>query len=188
VKVINRPAPGPGDCWRVPGPWVKLMAALGYQRFAAHGADIGSYIIKPARRRIPRAPGRRPRHLPGRTHLDPADPGLPEDARSFLAARPRQRETGGAYAHLHRSNRHGILARNRPGRSHLEAGDTLRHDLPAPERMICAAATQTQICTLTSAYSAICLDPPPGGPAEPITLRDRLACVWKQLLGCPVTN
>ena len=22
-----------------------------------------------------------------------------------------------------------------------------------------------------------CLDPPPGGPAEPITLRDKLACV-----------
>ena len=33
-----------------------------------------------------------------------------------------------------------------------------------------------------SKESAICLDPPPGGPAEPITLRDKLACVWKQLL------
>ena len=31
-------------------------------------------------------------------------------------------------------------------------------------------------------YSAICLDPPPGELAEPITLRDKLACVWKQLL------
>jgi len=26
------------------------------------------------------------------------------------------------------------------------------------------------------------LDPPPGELAEPITLRDKLACVWKQLL------
>jgi hypothetical protein len=32
------------------------------------------------------------------------------------------------------------------------------------------------------ADSAICLDPPPGELAEPITLRDKLACVWKQLL------
>lgn len=28
----------------------------------------------------------------------------------------------------------------------------------------------------------ICLDPPPGGSAEPITLRDKPTCVWKQLL------
>ena len=35
------------------------------------------------------------------------------------------------------------------------------------------------------ADSAICLDPPPGELAEPITLRDKLACVWKQLLAAP---
>jgi hypothetical protein len=35
------------------------------------------------------------------------------------------------------------------------------------------------------AESAICLDPPPGGLAELITLRDKLACVWKQLLAAP---
>jgi hypothetical protein len=33
--------------------------------------------------------------------------------------------------------------------------------------------------------SAICLDPPPGELAEPITLREKLACVWKQLLAAP---
>jgi len=32
------------------------------------------------------------------------------------------------------------------------------------------------------------LGPPPGELAEPITLRDKLACVWKQLLAAPVTN
>jgi hypothetical protein len=36
-----------------------------------------------------------------------------------------------------------------------------------------------------SAYSEICLDPPPGELAEPITLRDKLAYVWKQLLAAP---
>jgi hypothetical protein len=30
-----------------------------------------------------------------------------------------------------------------------------------------------------------CLDPPPGELAEPITLRDKLACVWEQLLAAP---
>jgi hypothetical protein len=29
------------------------------------------------------------------------------------------------------------------------------------------------------------LDPPPGELAEPITLRGKLACVWKQLLPAP---
>jgi hypothetical protein len=29
------------------------------------------------------------------------------------------------------------------------------------------------------------LDLPSGGPAEPITLRDKLACVWKELLAAP---
>jgi hypothetical protein len=38
------------------------------------------------------------------------------------------------------------------------------------------------------AESAMCLDPPPGGPTEPITLRDKLANVWKQLLAAHVTN
>src|SRR5271166_6211893 len=33
-----------------------------------------------------------------------------------------------------------------------------------------------------------CLDPPPGELAEPITLRDKLACVWKQLLAAPSQN
>jgi len=37
----------------------------------------------------------------------------------------------------------------------------------------------------TQPYSAICLDPPPGELAEPITLRDKLACVWKQLMAAP---
>jgi hypothetical protein len=39
--------------------------------------------------------------------------------------------------------------------------------------------------TVMRAESAICLDPPPGGSAEPITLRDRLVYVWKQLLAAP---
>jgi hypothetical protein len=38
---------------------------------------------------------------------------------------------------------------------------------------------------LTNIGASICLDPPPGELAEPITLRDKLACVWKQLLAAP---
>jgi hypothetical protein len=29
-------------------------------------------------------------------------------------------------------------------------------------------------------YYSICLGPPSGGPTEPITLRDKLACVWSK--------
>ena len=36
-------------------------------------------------------------------------------------------------------------------------------------------------------YSAICLDPPPGGSAEPIMLRD-MRPTYGTTLGCPVTN
>jgi hypothetical protein len=36
-----------------------------------------------------------------------------------------------------------------------------------------------------SSADSICLDPPPGELAEPITLREKLACVWKQLLAAP---
>jgi hypothetical protein len=49
-------------------------------------------------------------------------------------------------------------------------------------RLICGRTYHRgQVLTLR-AESAICLDPPPGELAEPITLRDKLACVWKQLL------
>jgi hypothetical protein len=34
-------------------------------------------------------------------------------------------------------------------------------------------------------HESISLDLPPGGPTEPITLPDKLACVWKQLLATP---
>jgi len=37
----------------------------------------------------------------------------------------------------------------------------------------------------TYRLGVICVDPSSGGPAEPITLRDKLACVWKQLLAGP---
>ena len=39
-------------------------------------------------------------------------------------------------------------------------------------------------CVQTSRFRC-CLDPPPGQLAEPITLRDKLACIWKQLLAAP---
>jgi hypothetical protein len=41
--------------------------------------------------------------------------------------------------------------------------------------MICTQVPARRIKESTRKYSAICLDPPPGGPAEPITLRDKLA-------------
>jgi hypothetical protein len=48
-----------------------------------------------------------------------------------------------------------------------------------------SAITYTTCMPYVRTESAICLDPPPGELAEPITLRDKLACVWKQLLAAP---
>jgi hypothetical protein len=47
------------------------------------------------------------------------------------------------------------------------------------------ASVPLRMLFILRAESAICLDPPPGELAEPITLRDKLACVWKQLLAAP---
>jgi hypothetical protein len=55
----------------------------------------------------------------------------------------------------------------------------------APEQMFCALRLANPYRIDRHSYSAICLDPPPGELAEPITLRDKLACVWKQLLAAP---
>jgi len=55
-----------------------------------------------------------------------------------------------------------------------------------PEPVVLYRSLMTNPASTGSAYSAgICLDPPPGELAEPITLRDKLACVWKQLLAAP---
>ena len=50
---------------------------------------------------------------------------------------------------------------------------------------ICVQARRRGGPSASRKYSAICLDPPPVELAEPITLRDKLACVWKQLLAAP---
>jgi hypothetical protein len=47
------------------------------------------------------------------------------------------------------------------------------------------AITRAAEADASRAESAICLDPPPAGRPSPITLRDKLACVWKQLLAAP---
>jgi hypothetical protein len=48
-------------------------------------------------------------------------------------------------------------------------------------------STRIPLTVASRTYSAICLDPPPGELAEPITLRDKLACM-EATPGCPVTN
>lgn len=64
------------------------MAVLGYQRFAAHGGDIGSYVTNRLALEYPAQLVGIHVTYPAEPHLDLTDPALPEEVRSFLAARP----------------------------------------------------------------------------------------------------
>jgi pimeloyl-ACP methyl ester carboxylesterase len=96
---FSEPLPG-GDFARVPALWVRLMERLGHERFGAHGGDIGGFVTN---RLGAEFPGR----LVGIHVHYPAEPrvdgDLSAEEREFLAARPGQRESGAAYAHVHRT-------------------------------------------------------------------------------------
>jgi pimeloyl-ACP methyl ester carboxylesterase len=84
----------PGRTRRVTALWLGLMTALGYPRFAAHGGDIGAFMTN-------RLAVEHPDRLVGVHTGFPAEPasgaGPPEQQRR------RERETGGAYAHVQRT-------------------------------------------------------------------------------------
>jgi pimeloyl-ACP methyl ester carboxylesterase len=78
------------------------MTALGYERFAAHGGDIGAFVTN-------RLAIEYPERLIGVHTTFPAEPytveadELTDEERHFLARRQRDRELGGAYAHVQRT-------------------------------------------------------------------------------------
>jgi pimeloyl-ACP methyl ester carboxylesterase len=81
---------------------VRLMAALGYERFAAHGGDIGAFVTN-------RMAIEHPDRLIGIHTGFPAEPSIVDgdaltaEERRFLARRRHHRESGGAYAHVQRT-------------------------------------------------------------------------------------
>lgn len=89
-----------GSTRRVTALWVKLMGALGFGRFGAHGGDIGAFVTN---RLALEYPGR----LIGIHTGFPAEPAVAEDLdeeeREFLDKRMNDRESGGAYAHIQRT-------------------------------------------------------------------------------------
>ena len=84
---------------RVVDLWASLMSLLGYQRFGAHGGDIGAGVTTGLARRHPdRLLGI---HLTAVAdpYLGPDAPELSEAERAFLALRERWTADEGAYSH-----------------------------------------------------------------------------------------
>lgn len=79
--------------------WARLMTTLGYERFAAHGGDIGAGVTTGLGRWYPdRVVGI---HLTAVAdpYLGPDAPALSEAERAFVALRERWEEEEGAYSH-----------------------------------------------------------------------------------------
>jgi pimeloyl-ACP methyl ester carboxylesterase len=89
-----------GAARQVTALWVRLMEVLGYDRFGAHGGDIGAFITN-------RLALEYPDRLIGIHTGFPAEPAaagyLDEEERRFVDQRIDDRETGGAYAHIQRT-------------------------------------------------------------------------------------
>ena len=79
--------------------------------------------------------------------------------------------------------RRGQLVAAEPGpprcqRHHERAGRLQQDSSTSPQTGYSARAEVPQTCPVRHAvFGSICVDPPPGGPAQPITLRDKLTCV-----------
>jgi len=101
---FSEPLAGRGSSRRIPDIWLGLMRdVLGYERFAAHGGDIGAMVTN-------RLGYESAEQLVGIHVALVAEPDvgssaalLTEAERAMLAERARGQETGGAYAHLQRT-------------------------------------------------------------------------------------
>jgi pimeloyl-ACP methyl ester carboxylesterase len=89
-----------GSARQVTTLWVKLMSALGFERFGAHGGDIGAFVTN-------RLALEYPDRVLGIHTGFPAEPATANDLdaeeRRFLDRRRDEREVGGAYAHVQRT-------------------------------------------------------------------------------------
>jgi pimeloyl-ACP methyl ester carboxylesterase len=90
------------NAFRVAGIWVELMQALGYDRFAAQGGDIGAAVSTAlGLRHGKHIIGIHLNYIPGsyRPHID-ADTTLTPSEHKFTADSARWYDENGAYAHL----------------------------------------------------------------------------------------
>jgi pimeloyl-ACP methyl ester carboxylesterase len=94
--------PGTGAAARIPGLWHRLMTEhLGYGRYGAHGGDIGAMVTNRLAIEYPEAVLGIHVTMPAEPHTDPS--GLTAAERRYLHERAARQESGGAYAHLHRT-------------------------------------------------------------------------------------
>jgi pimeloyl-ACP methyl ester carboxylesterase len=101
---FSDPLQGRGSANRVPGLWAQLMSdVLGYDRFGAHGGDIGAMVAN-------RLALEHPERLLGIHVTRPADPyvgpcaaPLTEAEQALVPARVRWHEVEGGYVHLQRT-------------------------------------------------------------------------------------
>ena len=98
----DRPQSAGMDAFRVAEIWVELMRALGYERFAAQGGDIGAGVSTAlGLRHSEHLIGIHLNYIPGsyRPYLAP-ETEITDTERQFLADAARWYDQNGAYAHL----------------------------------------------------------------------------------------
>jgi pimeloyl-ACP methyl ester carboxylesterase len=101
---FSDPLPGRGSARRIPALWVALMRdVLGYDRFGAHGGDIGAMVTNRLAYEFPEALVGIHVALVAEPHVGMGAPPLTDAERAMLAERAKGQETGGAYAHLQRT-------------------------------------------------------------------------------------
>jgi pimeloyl-ACP methyl ester carboxylesterase len=94
--------PVAGGAARIPDLWHRLMTeVLSYRRYGAHGGDIGAMVTNRLAIEHPHALAGIHVTMPAEPHADAAD--LTPDEERFLRQRAARQESGGAYAHLHRT-------------------------------------------------------------------------------------
>lgn len=92
-----------GFSWCMPGLWVELMEGLGYERFAAHGGDIGGMVTNLLGLKYPERLVGIHVTYPAEPYVGPGAPELSERERELLEGRPGGQEAEGAYAHVQRT-------------------------------------------------------------------------------------
>jgi len=101
---FSDPLPGRGSSARIPALWARLMTdVLGYERFAAHGGDLGAYVTNRLGYEFPdRVLGI---HVTMVAEADLGSDAAPPSAaeRAFLADRVAGQEAGGGYTHIQRT-------------------------------------------------------------------------------------
>lgn len=124
VVIPSLPGYGFSDRPTVPGMnitriaelWAGLMSALGYERFLAHGSDMGAGVVERLRANQPgRIIGI---HMVNVFSGYPAPDDVSAEERAFLERAPQWRMLEGAYAMLHATKPHTIA----PGLNDSPAG------------------------------------------------------------------